>query len=219
MTNFSDLLANLPGNILEYGGSNDGKLYANYPWPPLDKLPAHRQNTAERLAFLLDALGGDVAGKDVLDLGCSNGALSIGMALAGARGVIGCDWNSGDVELAKAAAARMGMSPHPCFQQADVAGHIVIYRCDICLFLSVWKWIVRSRGIEAANAVLRDISEHADILLFESGITDSGIDLVPYKKADMEQILRDNTGYTKIEMVGSMPQDHQKVDRQLWRCS
>lgn len=227
MTDFPRLLAALPGNILEYGGSNSGKLYANYPWPPLDKLPAHRDNTMERLTFLLEALGGDVSGKSILDIGCSNGALSIGMALQGAY-VVGCDWNGAELEIAELAAKVMGVRKTVTFQQLDVANPLsrqtwawmpLMAKRDICLFLSVWKWIVRSRGIEAANTMLREISRKGGILLFESGVTDSGIDLVPYKKADMEQILRDNTSYTKIEMVGSVPQDWQKVDRQLWRCS
>lgn len=220
MTDFDTLLAALPGNALEYGGSNDGKLYQDYPWAPLNKLPAHRHNTAKRLEFLLKALGDDVASKTILDIGCANGALSIGMALQGAY-VYGYDWNSTEVRIAKLAAITMNISGWTAFTSSE-PGYLASIegQYDICLFLSVWKWMVRYRSVKMANSILRRVSDHCGILLFESGITDSGIDLgIGYAQSDFPAILQAHTRYTEFEMVGLMPKDSQNVDRQLWRCS
>ena len=220
MTDFDVLLSDLPGNVLEYGGSNDGKLYQDYPWTPLNALPAHRRNTTERLKFLLGAMQFDITGKNVLDVGCSNGALSIGMALRGAR-VVGYDWNRTEIRIAQQAAKVMGVSNHTTFTYLNA--YLLplpskVY--DVGLFLSVWKWIVRNYDSPSANSVLFNISNHCRVLLFESGITDSGIDLgIGYTQSDFPSILEDHTRYTNFEMVGLLPKDHQNVNRQLWRCS
>lgn len=59
---------------LVYGGSFNHKLYQNYPFPGLEHLPALRNNTQERLDFLLGHLN-DVWGKQLLDVGCANGGI------------------------------------------------------------------------------------------------------------------------------------------------
>lgn len=219
MTGFEALLAELPGHALEYGGSNDGKLYQDYPWAPLSKLPAQRHNTAERLEFLLSSLGHEAAGKSILDLGCANGALSIGMALRGAR-VTSYDWNATELALASLAADVMKVSRRVSFRQVDLAFlSLTGQHYDVCLCLSVWKWIVRSHGVFVAHSMLSEISQHCTVMLFESGLTNSGIDLgIGYAQSDFPAILQAHTHYTKFEMIGLMPKDWMNVSRQLWKC-
>lgn len=213
---FQPLLDKLPGDALVCGGSTAGKLYSNYPWPPLDVLPAHRHNTQEKVDFLCDAAGG-FKGKVVSDIGCANGAVTLGIWMKGGISR-GYDWNSTDIELARLANSILGCGSEFFTQDITSAIPAPLKVAHVIVYLSVWKWVVRNRGVEAANGTLRNVSEQTDMLLFESGITDSGIDLVPYKRKDIPDILEQNTRYKNIELVGQLPKDHQNVNRDLWRC-
>ena len=201
---------------LQYGGSFNHKLYQNYPFPGLDHLPALRNNTQQRLDFLLEHLG-DVKGKRLLDIGCANGALTLGMARAGAD-VTGTDANGIEIQLAQLAAAILGMEQAK-FCLFNAADTLFGEKWDIIVFLSVWKWMVRAHGFEAANEALRNIADHTKLLIFESGIADSGIDLIDFKKSQVGQLLHDHTSFKHIEMVGCFPRDSaHNVDREVWKC-
>ncbi|KKN26037.1 hypothetical protein LCGC14_0878820 [marine sediment metagenome] len=201
---------------LQYGGSFNHKLYQNYPFPGLDHLPALRNNTQQRLDFLLKHLG-DVKGKRLLDIGCANGALTLGMARAGAK-VHGVDTNADEIEFACLAADVLGL-PGNRFYLCNALALPLAVIDDITIFLSVWKWMVRAHGFEAANEALQNIADHTKLLIFESGIADSGIDLIDFKKSQVEQLLHDHTSFKHIEMVGCFPRDSaHNVDREVWKC-
>ncbi len=212
-----DKLASLSAtDNLVYGGSFNHKLYQNYPFPGLEHLPALRNNTQSRLDFLLQHLG-DVQGKQLLDIGCANGALTLGMALKGAN-AIGCDANGFEIQLAQMAAGILEL-PNVKFGLWNAVDPIPKEMADITLFLSVWKWMVRAHGFEAANEALHDIADHTRLLIFESGIADSGIDLIDFKKSQVRQLLHDHTSFKHIEMVGCFPRDSaHNVDREVWKC-
>ena len=201
---------------LVYGGSFNHKLYQNYPFPGLDHLPALRNNTQQRLDFLLKHLG-DVQGKRLLDIGCANGALTLGMAKAGAE-TVGLDTNGVEIQLASLAAEALGLTKARFFIYNIVDGPLgKMY--DITIFLSVWKWTVRSYGFRVANDALRNAADHTKLLIFESGIADSGIDLIDFKKSQVGQLLHDHTSFKSIEMVGCFPRDSaHNVDREVWKC-
>lgn len=210
------LLKGLPQGEMEFGGSHGGKVYQNYPWPPLDTLPAKRAVTAERLQFINDnCLPFPWDGKKVLDIGCANGAMSIGFAKAGAT-VTGWDWNKADLDVAKAAAKELGVSVK--FQERNISGGLDGH-WDIVVYLSVWKWIAWRVCFAAANHTLSRISDHCTMLVFESGLTGTGIDLVNIPMSDVGPLLHRHTGFKTIEMVGTFPRDDQQVDRPVWRCS
>ena len=201
---------------LTYGGSCNHKLYQNYPFPGLGHLPAMRNNTQARLDFLLKHLGG-VEGKRLLDIGCANGALTLGLARAGAE-TTGIDANAIELQFARLAAEALGLTEAKFYLRNIVDG-LATPAYDITLFLSVWKWMVRGHGFEAANDALRSVSDRTKLLIFESGIADSGIDLIDFKKSQVEQLLHDHTAFKNIEMVGCFPRDSaHNVDREVWKC-
>jgi SAM-dependent methyltransferase len=168
------------------------------------------------LDFLLKHLG-DVKGKRLLDIGCANGALTLGMARAGAD-TLGVDANGFEIQLAQRAAEILEL-PAAGFCIWNAADGLPIGTFDITIFLSVWKWMVRGHGFEAANEALRNIADHTRLLIFESGIADSGIDLIDFKKSQVRQLLHDHTSFKHIEMVGCFPRDSaHNVDREVWKC-
>jgi SAM-dependent methyltransferase len=204
-----ELLTQLPGHSLVHGGSHSGKLYQNYPWPPLDVLPAHRHDTQARLDWLMVHLGA-IKGKRILDHGCANGAMSIGLALAGAR-VTGLSPDPIEVDVARLAAELVGAKVTflPYFAEHP--------RYDCILCLSVWKWMVRNFSIETANAMLANLMKGSDTLIFESGLTDGGMDLgIGITKADIPDILRKHTG-CEPELLGIEPRED-GTEREVWRC-
>lgn len=206
-----DLLTQLPSHSLVHGGSHSGKLYQNYPWPPLDVLPAHRNDTQQRLDWLLEKLG-DVQDRYILDVGCANGAISIGLALCGAR-VNGICPDHSEIAIAREAAGIMGADVG--FYGVDVTDLPSTPRNTV-IFLSVWKWIVRNKGLTSAKTTLRILS-NCDDFIFESGLTDGGMDLgIGITKADIPAILREHTG-CEPELLGIEPRED-GTEREVWRC-
>lgn len=64
-------------------------------------------DVAAPLLFEARALG-DIEGRRILDLGCGTGVLAIGAALLGASSVVGIDVDAASVNVARAAAERLG---------------------------------------------------------------------------------------------------------------
>jgi SAM-dependent methyltransferase len=60
-----------------------------------------------------------IAGRTVLDVGCGPGHYSIELASRGAKAVLGIDFADGMLEIARAAAARAGVSATCEFRRAD----------------------------------------------------------------------------------------------------
>jgi SAM-dependent methyltransferase len=220
MTDIAKLIRRLPANEMAFGGSHGGRVYQDYPWEPLNELPAKRASTAARLEFLGPLA--DWQDRTVLDVGCANGAISIGLAKFGAR-VTGWDWNPSDLAVAKAAAKVLGVDVKFLDRDIIFAGvrqlaNIDKGPWDIGVYLSVWKWIAWRNNLQSANQTLTDLGRCCKMLIFESGLTGTGIDLVQTRMDEVEPMLREHTNYDNIEMVGCFPRDDQQVDRPVWRC-
>lgn len=69
------------------------------PKPSLEQYTIPSRLAAEILN--LAYVSGDIKGKDVVDLGCGSGRLSIGAAILGAEGVIGVDVDADALQTAK----------------------------------------------------------------------------------------------------------------------
>ena len=218
MTDIDTLIKRLPQNECAFGGSHGGQIYQDYPWPPLDHLPAKRHVTAERLAFISEKCQPfPWTARSVLDIGCANGAMSIGFAKNGAANVTGWDWDTASLAVAKQAAKELDVK-NVKFQECNIRDGMVDGWWDIIVYLSVWKWIAWRDGLDAACLTVAEISMHCGMLIFESGLTGTGIDLVKVGMDSIGPMLKERTGYKSIEMVGHFPRDNQNVNRPVWVC-
>lgn len=202
---------------MPFGGGRGGMLYQDFPWQPLAELPAYRHSTANRVNAITGAV--DVRDKTVADVGCANGAIAIGIAKAGARSVIGYDANPVEIKVAKEASLALGI-PNVRFKIFEVMKNpaTVLGACDVMIYLSVWKWIAFRHGITAAIDTLAELSDQCNVMIFESGLTGTGVDLVDFKREDVLPMLSKHTNFVKFESR-MFDRDDMNVDREMFICT
>ncbi|MBS7649969.1 MAG: METTL5 family protein [Candidatus Bathyarchaeia archaeon] len=86
--------------------------------------------TAAEILSIAD-MNGDIAGKNVVDLGCGTGRLAIGAAILGAAKVIGVDIDLKAVKVAKANSERLNVEDITDWVNADIEA--VIGRFDTAI--------------------------------------------------------------------------------------
>lgn len=87
------------------------RMLSSLPRHPAPRVELEQYATPAELAapLLFEAWAlGDIEGKRVLDLGCGTGVFAIGASLLGAREVVGLDVDEASLEVARAAARRLG---------------------------------------------------------------------------------------------------------------
>ena len=201
-----------------------GMLYQSFTDPILNHLPSLRDNTLLRLWFLENNWPiphPEYHAERVLDIGCSNGAISLGLALRG-YDVIGWDTNEEWIAIAREAHCMLEKDRlHTIkvkFEVKDLATAAMI-EVDTILYLSVFKWVWRVHGKKVVLETLRSISENCNNLVFESGVVDGPLSLIPLKRDEVGDMLVENTNFKHTEMVGCFPRDSaHNVDRDLWIC-
>lgn len=131
-----------------------------------------RRNYSDRLKVILDMVG-DVKEKQVLDIGCCEGAFSHQLAKRGAR-VVGVDWSAWRIELAKAISEVYGLSPHnPVFLATRFEKYLEgksTVRFDFILYLSLFHHFLR-KGLDVAWEKVALISQHTKTAFIEIDLT------------------------------------------------
>jgi len=184
------------------GGSavNPGWLYHDYALPER-KLIAHRKNTINRLLFLKKCL--PLYKAIILDIGCSSGGISLGLASLGASKVIGIDYDKNAISIAKVIAKKYDIDNAEFFLSS--LENFDIPEVDIVIWLSQWMWTVKKYGLEYGKDLLFDVSSRskAEIMVFESAAACDGLAAIPdITQSDIENFLRLCTPYTLIENKG-----------------
>lgn len=178
---------------------------------------AHAYRKAKRRVELVGKLY-DCSGKQVLDLGCSGGLFSFGLA-GSARHVTGIDGDANLIARNERLATEYGIS-NLSFRCATITPELVrgLDRYDAVLFLSVlhhiitdsrvYPWSSRKSGMEYGLEVLRAISEKTGVLFFEIGQSDEAHEwapkLPPMGPAPDEWIARnllEPSGFTEIRVI------------------
>ena len=135
-------------------GSNTRKgwLYHDFNLPD-HFAHVHRPNTKARLDHISPHL--DFTGKKVIDLGCSSGGITLGIAMMGADHAYGADYDRNMIEIGKAMASNHQIVnasfhemiiPDPEHLKKNTFPH-----ADVLVWLSQWMWCVKQDGLEEAK--------------------------------------------------------------------
>jgi len=214
----SEKVQAIKGRKYEGSSLRDGKMYHDLPFEGLSNFKSHRSKTRERIEQITKLV--DVKEKSILDLGCSVGGISLGMIEAGAKRVVGYDYDLESIEVAKAAAEELGYSDkaffhHQSIDRTTVNTLLPNAGYDIIIWLSQWMWSVKQYGITESKQLLFDVSHYAPIMIFESAANDGMAKIRGATQADIKKWLYENTVYRTIEehdSVGGW------IDRKLYIC-
>ncbi len=203
----------VPGSALK-----SGWLYHGYALPEA-RHKAHRRNTIKRLAKLKKYL--PLYKARVLDIGCSSGSISIGLALLGASKVIGLDYDTNAIKLAVAVAEKYEIKS--CEFNASSLSEFDIPEVEIIVWLSQWMWIVKQYGLDYAKDLLFEIPKQsgASIMAFESAANDGKAAIAGTTQNDIKKFLELCTPYTLIKNTGPFADRWRSKDkeRMVFICS
>lgn len=151
------------------GSSVDNKTYQDLRDLGVDH-PFHRPNTAKRVDTISHHLLGKTNMRRGIDIGCSVGGITTGLAAYGFDMVgVDCDFQS--IMVAQAVSDRLGASAK--FHVMDVCSRN-FYRLletgnfDFALHLSVFMWIAKEKGMDVAVDHLKRVAQHVERVVFET---------------------------------------------------
>lgn len=207
--------------------------------PLTDPARANRQVQRRRYFFeaLLRLTGGSLAGKRVLDLGCSSGFWALQVVQAGADFVLGVDARADYVEQAELVFEASGVERSRYrFEHANLFGYELQERFDVVLCLGLLSVVAKPVAlfelIERANAplVLLDTGiSRAPTKLFEvtrlqepRNKVDYGLVLVPTRRAVGE--LARQFGYELVPLALDVAdytamEDYRRGERLAFVCA
>ncbi len=194
------------GLILRMGekqmpGSADapGWLYHDYALPE-HGLKAHRKNTDRRLRLIKKHV--TVPHASVLDIGCSSGGMTTGMALLGASRAVGVDYDPAAIAMGNAMKDKYGLC-NVRFDCADFMNYEVP-QADIILWLSNWMWIVKAHGLDAGKKMMFDVPTKAEtsVMVFESGASDKSAPIVGTTQKHIEEFVRAWSPFSEVKNIG-----------------
>lgn len=195
--------------------------------PIADWQRVNRQLERRRHFFepLLSLTGGTLAGRRVLDLGCSSGYWALEAIEAGAEFVLGIDGRETYIEQARLVFEAKGIDPGRYrFERANIFEHAIEERFDVVLCLGLLNVVAKPVALfelmsacEAPLIVLDTGLSRAPTKLFEvshllesRNKIDYGMVLVPTRRAVVE--LAGQFGYQAVPLALNMTDDTSMED-------
>lgn len=187
------------------GGSLErGKAYHNIPG---EEGKVHRDGTEKRVRHIVDHF--DPTGLVGLDIGCSVGGITVGMAEAGAKFMWGVDYDLSALTVGQRVAKNRELPiDYICGDLSKEEAWDSVWEAgpyDFALWLSNWMWIAHQAGSEEARQLLKAVSEKVPVLIFETaqdGGSMAGSDGLATSE-DVRQLLIDHTDYDIVEDIGT----------------
>jgi hypothetical protein len=192
----------------------EGKAYHDIPGV---EGPSYRSGSAARSVQIATAVTVDK--KTGLDLGCSVGGVSFGLATMGAT-MHGFDLDGSAVAVGQQHAINSGLPVILNTADASTVDAILIPGMyDFCVWLANWMWIATDGGYDYACNMLRKVSDVIPVLFFEtaqasgSQAGNHGINSVQ----DVIDLVRSNTTYSSVVDLGESADGWH--GRNLLKCS
>ncbi len=185
----------------QFAGSSDatGWLYHDYALPE-HGLKAHRKNTDRRLRLIKKHV--TINHASVLDIGCSSGGMTTGLALLGASRATGVDYDPAAIALGNAMKDKYGLC-NVHFDCADFMNY-KIPQADIILWLSNWMWIVKAHGLDTGKKMMFEVPTRANasVMVFESAASDKSAPIVGTTQKHIEEFVRAWSPFSQVLNVG-----------------
>jgi SAM-dependent methyltransferase len=146
------------------GGSKEaGRAYHAIPG---EDGPTHRGDTDARVDAIVQNVS--VKGANILDIGCSVGGISIGLAANGAGFVRGVDYDESAVAVGNSVIEKRGLSAK--LEALDLNDKKTWVRVsnghDVVVWLSQWMWMAKQIGFDEARDRLAGLD--CETLVFET---------------------------------------------------
>lgn len=195
----------------------EGKAYHDIPGV---NGPSYRGGSAARASQISKHFTVDQ--KTGLDLGCSVGGVSFGLASMGAT-MHGFDHDFTAIEVGQQHAISSGLPV--ILNQADLTDEhtvdaiLIPGMYDFCIWLANWMWIATDGGYEYACEMLNKVSKVIPVLFFETaqaGGSQAGNHGI-VTSSDVINLIRSNTDYSQVEDLG--PSADGWHGRNLFKCS
>jgi len=204
----------------KYAGSNitDATLYHSLPFPGYEHIACHRQGTLERWQLIANNL--DYKDKTMVDLGCSNGGISLLFAKNGAKQITGYDYDNDSLEVGRLVAKQLNIANVEFVHKTiNLKFFSYLPYIDITVWMSHYMWIVKQYGILEAQNMLSMLSHKSNVLVFETATEKDGMAGNHMKGLTQDHIgnyLLKNTVYTNIKDIGFVKGWH---NRHIFVCS
>jgi len=194
----SELVNNIKGRKYAGSSTRDAKMYHDLPFEGLDEFSSHRGRTRKRIELINSHIG--IKNKTVLDIGCSVGGISLGMAESGAKHVTGVDYAKDSIEIAQEAAMTLKMDDRTTFkvEEITIEWAKALPKYDVIIWLSQWMWIVKQHGMEYAQELLFEVSKKTDLMFFESSADDGMARIKGATQDDIQTWLKQFTVFRKL---------------------
>ena len=201
--NLEESIKQIKGRSYAGSSTKDGKLYHDLPFEGMENFVSHRGRTRQRIEHISSLV--DVKDKRILDIGCSVGGLTLGIAEKGAMMAVGVDYDPQSINIANNARKLLKMANSRFYcQETTLEWMKSIKKFDIVVWMSHWMWMVKEYGMDIAKQMLFEISKKTDILIFESASDDGMARIKGSTQDDIEKWLFENTVFRNIKRVQSV---------------
>lgn len=195
------------GKVYYPGSSMEGKIYQDMSFLGY-KHSAHRKNIPDRINHISKHI--DLKDKNILDMGCSNGAMSLGFAINGAARVTGVDIDTQSIAIANKVSQEKNIN-NVNFISLNLTDSLFTDlvadgKYDVVLWLSQFMWLWRYEGWDEAIRVLRLVSDSIPIMLFETAQAPKdgavGAEYAFNGTSDVKNFLLRESSYDSVTDIG-----------------
>lgn len=204
--NKREIVELLTGNK-KYPGSavKDGLAYHDIPLDIFKDVDSHRKGTSERVDHLISLY--DFTGKTGIDIGCSVGGISFGIAdRTDVELITGVDYDGTAIEVANRIQQYTNL---PCkFYNMEVPSDQfwdLLVDIDFVIWLSSYMWINKAIGEKQALEMLSKVSDAVDTMFFESSENDGAAAQwsLGTTADEVQSQLEKHTSFTKVINTGT----------------